>query len=56
MYLWNGPGHAVPFHITYGFILLLHGDVVHRGGNPIHVDHYIYIANKIENMMIKVFG
>jgi len=39
IYLWPGPGRASPFHIKYGFILILRGDVVHSGGNPCHIDH-----------------
>ena len=36
-FVWNGPGPSVPFHIKYGFMLLLRGDVVHSGGNPYYL-------------------
>jgi len=39
IFLWNGPGPSVPFHIKYGFMLILRGDVVHSGGNPFYYDH-----------------
>jgi hypothetical protein len=39
LYLWIGPGRAIHFHINYGYILLLHGDVVHSGETLLHVDH-----------------
>jgi hypothetical protein len=39
IYLWTGSGRVIPFHIQCGLILLLHGVVVHSGGNSCHVDH-----------------
>jgi hypothetical protein len=39
IYLWTGPGRVIHFHIYYGFVLLLRGDVVHSSENPHHVDH-----------------
>jgi hypothetical protein len=39
IYLWTGSGQVIPFHIKCGLILLLHGDVVHSGGNSCSVDH-----------------
>ncbi len=38
IYLWTGPGAAVPFHIEYGKMLIIRGDVVHCGGLPTYVD------------------
>ncbi len=34
IYLWSGPGVGVPYHISYGKMLIIHGDVVHSGGTP----------------------
>jgi len=34
IYLWSGPGVAIPFHIQYGKMLVIRGDVVHCGGLP----------------------
>jgi hypothetical protein len=34
IYLWNGPGSATLYHITYGTMLIIRGDVVHCGGMP----------------------
>ncbi len=34
IYLWSGPGVATPFHIPYGQMLVIRGDVVHCGGLP----------------------
>jgi hypothetical protein len=34
IYLWSGPGVGCPFHIPYGTMLLLRGDVVHCGSLP----------------------
>lgn len=34
IYLWSGPGVAVPYHIEYGKMLIIRGDVVHSGGLP----------------------
>jgi hypothetical protein len=34
IYLWSGPGVGVPYHILYGKMLLIRGDVVHCGGLP----------------------
>jgi hypothetical protein len=38
IYLWTGPGAAVPYHIEYGEMLIVHGDVVHCGGLPSSAD------------------
>ncbi len=34
MYLWTGPGVALPYHIEYGKKLIIRGDFVHCGGLP----------------------
>jgi hypothetical protein len=34
IYLWNGPGIGTLYHIKYGQILLIHGDVIQCGGLP----------------------
>jgi hypothetical protein len=39
LFLWNGPGTAIPFLIPYKKMLLIRGDVVHAGGLPKEYDH-----------------
>jgi hypothetical protein len=34
IYLWSGPGRASPYHIKFGTMLFIRGDVVHSGGCP----------------------
>jgi hypothetical protein len=34
IYLWSGPGVGIPYHIPYGKMLIIRGDVVHCGGLP----------------------
>jgi len=34
IYLWSGPGVGIPYHIPYGKMLVICGDVVHSGGLP----------------------
>jgi hypothetical protein len=39
LFLWSGPGKAIPFLIPYGKMLLIRGDVVHAGCLPGEFDH-----------------
>ena len=39
LFLWSGPGNAIPFLIPYGKMLLIQGVVFHAGGLPKEVDH-----------------
>jgi hypothetical protein len=34
IFLWSDPGVGIPYHIPYGKMLIIHGDVVHCGGLP----------------------
>jgi hypothetical protein len=34
LFVWSGPGDAIPIHIKYGEVLLIRGDTVHAGGLP----------------------